>query len=199
MTSRSTARRGSSLIEIMVVLSVSSTLLVLAVGWIHQSIRLASILRSHERHHQSVLRLARQFRDDAHLAARVFQNQNEIRFWAEDSEIRYQIDDSTVTRIYQTPSDDEPPHRESYQLAVRCQASFDLPPDSDWVTLTVRRRPPSSAAEPRTSNPDASADSTPREPGKVGLAADLVVRAAIGRWSDERSDNKAPPREETLP
>ncbi|EMI54729.1 hypothetical protein RSSM_03845 [Rhodopirellula sallentina SM41] len=184
----------------MVVLSVSSTLLVLAVGWIHQSIRLASILRSHERHHQSVLRLSRQFRDDAHLAAQVIQNENEIRFLAENSEIRYQIDDLTVTRIHQTPSDDAPPHRESYQLAVRSEASFDLLPDSDWVVLTVRRRrPPHAAAEPHTSNPDASADSTPRESEKVSLPTDLVVRAAVGRWSDERSDNKAPPREDSLP
>ena len=52
MSRMQTSKRGSSLIEMMVVMTVGSTLLVLALGWIHQSFRLASLIRDRERHHQ---------------------------------------------------------------------------------------------------------------------------------------------------
>ena len=53
-------RRGTSLVEMVVVISVSSALMVVAVGWIHQSLKLGSIMDQRQEHHQSVLRLARQ-------------------------------------------------------------------------------------------------------------------------------------------
>ncbi len=57
-------RTAYTLIELVVVLSVSSTLLVVATQWVHQSMKFGAIIRSRDTHHQSLLRLANLLRDD---------------------------------------------------------------------------------------------------------------------------------------
>ena len=65
---KSHARRGASLVELIVVIGVSSTMVGLSVTTIH---RLLAAEREHERMVRSTVqlsRLSRQFRDDVHMA-----------------------------------------------------------------------------------------------------------------------------------
>ncbi|MEM9589572.1 MAG: prepilin-type N-terminal cleavage/methylation domain-containing protein, partial [Planctomycetota bacterium] len=61
-------RQGTTLIEMLVVMSLTATLLGLAIGWIHQSMALASSSRLRGRQERSLQRLTNQLRDDIHLA-----------------------------------------------------------------------------------------------------------------------------------
>lgn len=62
------SRRGYTLIELCVTMSVGSGLMVLAVGLVHQSLTLASTARSRADQHRTFDRLTNDFRSDVHLA-----------------------------------------------------------------------------------------------------------------------------------
>lgn len=174
------SRKGSSLIETIVLLSVSSTLLLIAVGWIHQSMHLATVLRDHERHHQSLMRLSRQFRDDAHAARTITGEESEVAFAMNDMTVRYQIE-SNVVRRSETRGSDETVHgEETYQLRDRAVVTLDLTESPQWVSLVVHRRPPHQPSGDRVA--DASLTS-PR---------DLAIHAAVGRWNQDARELSNP-------
>ena len=62
--SKSNPVSGFTLVEMMVTVTVSSTLLVLAAGMIHQTMTLHSLGRQQVARQQTALRLSRQFRHD---------------------------------------------------------------------------------------------------------------------------------------
>ncbi|MBB3204257.1 type II secretory pathway pseudopilin PulG [Rhodopirellula rubra] len=198
-------RRGSSLIEIMVVLSVSSTLLVLAVGWIHQSFRLATAMRNHERNHQSLLRLSRQFREDAHLATSVSPVDAGVDFLFDDLTIRYRVGGNAVIRSLRKTTAEDVVGRESYQLATNSRLRFDVDSTAGWATLVVRR-----AGPPTKRNTDESnvpSDNTQNINPQIiegfdeqsTTLTDLTVRAAVGRWRNAQTQRAGPETEETQP
>ncbi|MCM2371536.1 hypothetical protein [Aporhodopirellula aestuarii] len=183
-------RTGSSLIEIIVLLSVSSTLFVIAIGWIHQSFRLASIMRDHERHHQSLLRLSRQFRDDAHLATQVTSEGDTMIFQADEFEIQYRRDGNTVRRSLRNSSDDAASGEESYQLSEHTAVRFDIDETPDWVALTVHRVDPASRSNAESGEEtETEIDDSPR---------DVAIRAAVGRWRGDRDEPLAPESTDSL-
>ena len=58
-------RSGYSLIELMVVFSISSTLMVISIGWIRYSMTFGKIVQHRQSDHQTLMRLGAIFRDDA--------------------------------------------------------------------------------------------------------------------------------------
>ncbi|WP_144058783.1 type II secretion system protein J [Rhodopirellula sp. SWK7] len=198
-------RRGSSLVEIMVVLSVSSTLLVLAVGWIHQSFRLATVMRNHERNHQSLLRLSRQFRDDAHLATSVSPNDAGVDFLFDDLTIRYRVDGNAVIRSLRKTTAEDVVGRESYQLATNSRLRFDVDSTAGWATLAVRRAAPTTERNADESNaPSANAPNINSQniegfDEQSATPTDLTVRAAVGRWRNEQTQGPESATEEAQP
>lgn len=171
-------RSGSSLIEVIVLLSVSSTLLLIAVGWIHQSMRLATVLRDHERHHQSLMRLSRQFRDDANAARTITGDGAEVDFAMDDVSVRYEIESNVVRRSQMSKTSETIFGIETYQLRDRAVVTLDLTDSPQRVSLFVHRRP---LMEPRPAVGRANDEmlSSPR---------DLMIHAAVGRWNQDVSD-----------
>lgn len=172
------SRAGSSLIETMVLLSVSSTLLLTAVGWIHQSMHLATVLKDHERHHQSLMRLSRQFRDDAHAARTITGDDSGVAFAMDDMTVRYEIESNVVRRSQISGSDEAIHGEETYQLRDRAVVTLDLNESPKWVALFVHRRPQRvpQIVHDRT---DDELSSAPR---------DLAIHAAVGRWNEDASE-----------
>ena len=167
-------RRGASLLETMVVVSVSSTLMLIAVGWIHQSFKLSSGLRDRQRQHQSLLRLGRDLRDDAHRAIAVEKNENEeVRFRVEDAEtekgivILYRRDAGGFVRLTQRVADNEVLSQERYHLDRGALVRWDTSGLPDRIGLAVLRTRPDSAADEEAAEP---------------RIADFNIDASIGRW-----------------
>ncbi len=132
-------KSGSSLVEMMVVMTVGSTLLVLAMGWIHQSFRLASLMRDRERHHQSLMRLSRQFRDDAHVATMATVNDQRVTFVIEETMIQYHVDGHTVARLERKNGEKAITSQDLFGLDSYADVQWDASQLPNWISLNVQR------------------------------------------------------------
>lgn len=178
MSSIAKRRVASTLIETLILLTMSSSILVLAIGWIHQSMRLATTIRDHDRHHQSVMRLSRQFRDDAHQALSVSCDRSHARFKMGDQGIVvYQIEEHQVRRSQRTQPDSAILNQESYLLHTHADVVFEDSELPRWVTLTVLRGDPGNGSPVAAINHD---NATERRP------IDMNVRAVVGRLRGDR-------------
>lgn len=162
-------RRGSSLIETMIAVSVSATILLVAIGWIHQSFKLAKTVKQKQQHHQKLIRLGDQFRQDARLcqqASRDADGRLVLRS-EEQGDVVYEVDKATVSRT-NLSTVAQKTHRENYPLVSGSDIRWDDSELPQWITLMVRRSP-GVAERSDTSRP-------------VDAPVDLRVRVAVGRW-----------------
>jgi Tfp pilus assembly protein FimT len=163
---------GSTLIEIIVTMSVASTLMLLATAWIHQSFFLASKTRQRSRHHDSLVRLSRQFREDTHAAqsVKVIDEAN-VRMSAQSGTIQYQFSSQGVMRTDVSNDDETIRSRDAFRLSegsgVTCTRV------DDWLTLKVKRPTGQRVSSTRRAIPDGATSPT-----------DLHVRARVGRWAE---------------
>lgn len=174
-------RRGSSLIELMITMPMLATLLVFAIGWIHQSMNLASTMRERGRDQQQWLALARQFRDDVHRAnaARFDGQASLVVTFADASEVTYELSQRRITRRRAVPQgddsqrEDRADRRERYELRDGIRAHWKRSEMPDWATLVIER----AGHELGAARP-ASKEFPLHEPRPITL---LHVRAAVGR------------------
>jgi len=156
------SRRGTSLVEVIVTMTIASSLLLMATAWIHQSFSLSSKMRENGRHHDQLMRLSRQFRDDVHQADSVEStSETTLALVSGELRIEYAIDGADVTRIERGLDDNLPPSRERFRFRDGSRLSWTRPEDS-WVTLLMKRP---------VTQPDSG---LPRP-------SDLHVRARVGR------------------
>lgn len=161
-------RRGVSLIETMIAVSVSATILLVAIGWIHQSFKLAKTVKQKQQHHQQLIRLGDQFRQDVRLCQQVSRDADGrlVLRNPERGDVLYEVDKATVSRAYLSTAAGKT-HRENYPLISGSDISWDDTELPQWITLTIRR---SSGVVDRS---DSRTADTP---------VDLRVRVAVGRW-----------------
>ena len=168
----SRTRSGYSLLELMVVISVLATLMSVAAAWIHQSLTFSSVMRQRDRHHQSLMRLSRQLRDDIHhgQTALVDESNQLVISMSGDHQVTYTIDDQHGL-LRQSREGDTVAHNR-FSLAPTASAHWDASELPDWISLIVDRGP---GVESQTSvgPPDAGPNERP--------AVDLYVRAGVGR------------------
>src|SRR5690606_22097708 len=99
-------RQGISLAELLVVMSLCSVALTTSAALVHQIMRLQSARRSFSQVERNAVRLARQFRDDAHTAATFHAPQEDpallARFTNQDNEaIEYRAHDNRIVRLHE--------------------------------------------------------------------------------------------------
>lgn len=107
-------RRGYSLIELMLVLSMFSVLMTLAVTWINQSMKFGSTIQSRQTHHHSLQRFAHQLREDLHRSLSAVKTDSKtltLQLMTE-TVVVYQFMDAKVVRTLSKAS--KPVHFESY-------------------------------------------------------------------------------------
>jgi type II secretory pathway pseudopilin PulG len=161
-------RRGISLIETMVAVSVSATILLVGIGWIHQSFKLAKTVKQKQQHHHQLMRLGDQFRQDVRLCEQVSRDDDGRLVLRSDDhgDVVYEIDKNTISRAYLSTAT-EKTHRENYPLIAGSDISWDDSELPQWITLMIRRSPGVAERSDRKS---------------VAGPVDLRVRVAVGRW-----------------
>jgi type II secretory pathway pseudopilin PulG len=167
-------RRGSSLLETMIAVSVSATVLLVAIGWIHQSFKLAKIVKQKQQHHQQVMRLSDQFRQDARLcqqASRDADGRLVLRN-EELGDVVYEVQGDVVSRAHLS-ADAAKSHRENYPLVSGSNIYWDDTELPQWITLMVRRSPGVAERSNRSA---------------VDSPVDLRVRVAVRRWLVPQSE-----------
>ena len=163
-------RRGSNLIEMIVVITLSSTVMIIAVGWIHQSMKLGSIIRERQRHHQSLMRLSRQLRDDVRSGESMSMSSGtELVIRQDESKTcSYAIGPNGI--LFQARRKDEVIQQDFFRTSPSVNIVWETSEMPDWISLVVFR------ADGRLD--DAAAKTTPFDAGPV---PDLHVRVPVDR------------------
>jgi len=184
-------RAGVSILESIAILSLTSLLLTLSVGWIHQSLKLSSNLRVRERDHVQWTRLARRFRHDAWTASdAVVSSPQEILFrYGTENEVRYEFRNDLASREGFDGND-------SFAFATGTRLSLYQDPSSGFVLLgwTRPKSPAQRGPSRRNDDPSGSAapissallDQTSAEFASGKSSADVVQRCQIGRWHTKK-------------
>jgi prepilin-type N-terminal cleavage/methylation domain-containing protein len=117
-------RNAYSLVELMVTMSIGSSLMLLAVGLVHQSFTLSSTAKSRIDHQRATDRLSHDFRQDVHRASEAIIDQPEqVELVRSDGvRIRYVADGSRVQR--EETLNGEVQRREAYRLSESLLATF---------------------------------------------------------------------------
>ena len=172
------ARRGFSLMELMVVMSVAAVLMVVNVGWLHQSMKHASTIKQRQRHHQNLTRLAWALRDDVRRSDSMsFDGDEQLLLdWKDGTQVRYVISDTSLLMEKRESKAAEATvlGREVFKLAPGSTIRWDVAEMPEWVSLVVER-----AHKSVSQLPNDSGNSQSFETGSVPI--DFHVRVAPKR------------------
>lgn len=99
-------RRGFTLTELLVVMAAGSSVMLTGVAMLHQSLRLTSATRQRAAEHQTLFRLADQFRRDVHFAEElVVESPESVRIAIHGGDIvRYRAEPAGCERVVLAPS-----------------------------------------------------------------------------------------------
>ncbi len=167
-------RRGVSLLETTIAASVSTAILLVAIGWIHQSFKLAKTVKQKQQHHQQLLRLGDQFRQDVRLCDEVSRDADGRLLLRSEprGQVVYEIDADAISRTLSSTVAEET-HYEKYSLSSGSEIGWDDTELPQWITLMIRR---SRGVAERSEDSSANAP------------VDLRVRVAVGRWLTASSE-----------
>ena len=152
--------KGYSLLEMMVVITAGSLLLVITGAWMHQSLHFARSMQSQTEHHTNLIRCGWQFRGDGHAARSLSLNGNTLTITGDDATTTYTLLDSKIAVETVRGSIT---FRDQFALASQSKASWDDSAMPSGIGLIVAR---------------ADIDGTTSESSPI----DLHVQANVQRW-----------------
>lgn len=136
-------RRGVSLIETLVLMTVGSTLMGIAVGAIHLLFTMDHNTRQRRQLQASEARLADQFRRDVHAALRLEPGEASGQSWSvwqlelgADKRIQYQSEPGGLTRL--EILQDKTTRREWYPLMESSKVRLDMTSDGPIPIVSLR-------------------------------------------------------------
>ena len=179
----STKRQGYSLVEMLVVMTVSAALMVIAIGWIHQSLKLATLSRNRQIHHQNLLALAHQLRTDTQCSqSMVIDDDSKLVLRSADKGMLvYAIESAGVRRVHHELGESK--SQEFYRLSSGSKAAWDASELPGWITLRIQRSRgfKMSRSALRSDDPNAT-ENIKRDANPIEPPVDLIVRAGIRRF-----------------
>jgi prepilin-type N-terminal cleavage/methylation domain-containing protein len=156
-------RRGFTLSEMLVTLTTGSSLMLLAIGLVHQSFSLSKLAKTRSEHERSIARMALQFRSDAHSAVELtaVSADSVVLKMPDHSAVSYRCDAANVTR--QHDGKDVEVARDVFPLDENCSVTFASQAAPSRALLQIERRLKNS---------------------EIASKVDLRVVAVIGRWQE---------------
>ena len=132
-------RHGITMIEVVVTMTVGSTLMVLAIGLVHQTLSLSTASRQRDDHLRSLNLLSRQFRVDVHRATDcTVPSPDQLQLeMPDETVVTFQAESNRVTRTQ--PTSDGRTRRAVFSLLSNSSARFQLIGDPDRAVVTVVR------------------------------------------------------------
>ncbi len=168
-------RRGFSLLEMTIVISVSSALLVMLVSGINTTKKFSSAMDDQKIQHQQLSRLANDLRRAVHDCETMeIRNVNELHLFSQGESTVFKIGDETVTM---EKSVDDKTAREEYRLARGSVIQWDAKELPEKIALIVNRERIRNLKEP------------PKDDSNLKL--DLHVKAYANRRSVTSSSGGA--------
>ena len=139
-------RNGITLVETIIAVSTSSMLLLLAIGVLHQAMRLSSKAKSRTEFHQSNMRLSAQFREDVHRATntQLGADGSLTLMFTESETITYRLESgvrpSLVRELKQ--SHDANKRQDFFRLLDNAKCEFKIKDSPYRVTLDINTEIP---------------------------------------------------------
>ncbi len=157
------AAKGFTLVESLVAMTVGSSLMLLGIGLLHQSLNLSKRVALHGRHELATTRLVSQFRSDVHATLAVATvAENSIEFVLEQQQrLTYSVNGHRVERRITLP--DGKLGHDHYELADHYKVAFKLNTTTNRVELILMRA---------SQGPDSVE------------GVEMRVDAAVGRWRE---------------
>jgi len=173
--------KAFSLIEMLMTMTMGSSLMLLAIGLVHQSLSLSKLGKARSEHDNSLNRLAQQFRSDAHSASAVLAASAEsLQLSMPDSTtVTYRAEESSVRR--EQTALEGPQSHERFQFEPLCNIQFRVPADSSLAQFQLERN---------------------FKNHEFPVRIDLQVIAQVGRWQKLEQPPPAeppPPAEQPPP
>ena len=163
-------RRGFTMLEAMLTMTVAGAMLAVTITWLHYSMTFASQMKKRESHHRSLTRLSWQLRDDVRGSSGVsFENEKQLVLDSAGKTTTYTIKGHSMLVEAVDKVDAEKIQREEFKLSPHSVAAWDQADSPKWVSLTVTRLP--ETRQPLN-------DST----SQTSTVADLFLRVAPDRW-----------------
>jgi prepilin-type N-terminal cleavage/methylation domain-containing protein len=182
-------RRGYTLIELVVVISMTSVLLVVVVGWLHQSLKFGSSMRERQRNHRSLTELAWQLRDDVRQSESIAVEDNNrlvIKSLGGNTTSYTLSNSKSVVERKENGSSNQ---QSQFELSDSSVAHWDTSEMPDWISLVVSKQPDGkfSPANQATTNKDSKSNTMPGDPilthEEHQKPIDLHVRVGPNRWT----------------
>lgn len=185
-------RCAFTLIEMVLTLTASSTLMVLAVSLISQSMSIARTAEERVDQVRTTTRLARQFREDVHAAISIEDSADDLLVFrsTDQSRVTYRIASHQIVRESQPverdqsissyassqssssrSTDNNRRQFERYELADNTSAAFEMLSGPERIELTLMRGQPETSAVRRM---------------------DLRLVALVGKWRRLETEGQAP-------
>ncbi len=164
-------RTGFTLIEMVFVVSITGILMMMVVGWIHETMRFSARMTSHQQQHRQLTRLAWNFRTDVRMSQSMSLKvgQRLVLLQTEDRKITYTISGTTIV-VERT--DGSLTQQERFPLAFGTQAKWDSGGLPNSIGLIVSRSP----------HPPGPRSDAPDEAKNESLLLDIHIFAQIQRW-----------------
>ena len=142
-------------------MTMGSSLMLLAIGLVHQSMSMSKLAKVRWEHDQSLARLAQQFRSDVHLASELISASSDLLSLklADDSTVTYKREVANLTWEKTGPKSEVA--REMFRFDEGCVATFANEKNPDRIVLQIERR---------------------LESTEFSTPVDLRVVAVVGRW-----------------
>ena len=181
-------RRGFTLIQLLLTMSVAVVIMMVNVGWIHQTMKFASRMDQRQQTHQTLTRLAWDLRDDVHHSSSLSMD-GEDRLVLELNDgtvVTYSISGTSLD--LERNRDDETIQREAFIVSPDSQIDWDTSELPDWISLIVTRGPTGLASH-------GAEETELRSDESKTMAVDLHVRASANRWKTTFSKKESAKKE----
>lgn len=173
-------RRGFTLLELLIAMSIATVILGINVGWIYHTMKFASVTKQQQQHHQNLTRLAWELRDDVHASKSISMvGEDQLVLTSEGgSQATYTISETEV--LVEKRGDQPMVRRERFDLARDSTAVWDTSEMPEFISLIVLRgRETAVFKSENTGLPSVEEELNP---------VDLHVRVAPNRWTVKQAD-----------
>ncbi len=198
-------QRGYTLIELVVVISMTSVLLVVIVGWLHQSLKFGSAMRQRQQNHRNLTELAWQLRDDVRQSKSIaIEDGTRLVIESPTGNITsYTILDSQS--VLEREQSGSPAQHSQFELSASSIAHWDSAELPEWISLIVVKQPAAkqSSALKNPNNKQApdpklaqQAPASDHSELLVELPIDLHLRVGPNRWAGAVMASNGPDAQE---
>ena len=136
-------RFGYALVEMLVMISVVTMVMTVALSWIHASMRFSSAVKDRSMVHQQLNRLEEDLRTRIGRAKSIKVEGDTLILSSGESQTRYTIKDHVLERVHESNAADDAAQTgaENFRIGRDVGARWGTEELPEWVSLTIRQKP----------------------------------------------------------